>query len=409
MFYDSKFSNITEKEREKLYDELWTEPVAKVALKYEVSDATLRKHCKKLDIPLPDKGYWAKLKSGQKVAKTKLPKVTREVSKYVSEYLIKFREDLDELTDDELLSGKELNLLTADTISYIKERCNKITVPNQLRDACNEILNHKEEIEKRKKRDRELRSAVKGTIYYNNIYSKFGENESVFPINVSQTNINRAYRIVDALIKVLPDFEARIFVGDNSRIWPNPPQDRAVITFVKMQFSISINENGNNLVLNADKDLKYSDQPDNRLENQFSSIIYNLLVEGNRRYAEWLVKRREEERQWQEQIRIWEEEKRQKRLAELRENRLEEIKLLLVSADDWEKAGRLRKYLDAIESKTECISNEKEKDIIKKWIIVQRKKADWLDPLVYIEDELLGASQYVINDILKYKGDKDSI
>lgn len=401
MFYDSKFSNITEKEREKLYDELWTEPVAKVALKYEVSDATLRKHCKKLDIPLPDKGYWAKFKSGQKVAKTKLPKVTREVSKYVSEYLIKFREDLDELTDDELLSGKELNLLTADTISYIKERCNKITVPNQLRDACNEILDHKEEIEKRKKRDRELRSAVKGTIYYNNIYSKFGENESVFPISVSQTNINRTYRIVDALIKVLPDFEARIFVGDNSRIWPNPPQDRAVVTFVKMQFSISINEKDNILVFNVDKDLKFSDQPDNELENQLGSIIYNLLVEGNKRYAEWLVQRREVERQWQEQLRNWEEEKRQKRLAELRENRLEEIKLLLVSADDWEKAGRLRRYLDAVEYEIESFKDVEKSEKLKEWVKEQRKKVDWLDPLIYIEDEVLGASPYLFNDILK--------
>lgn len=401
MFYDSKFSNITEKERVKLYDEVWTEPVVNVAARYEISDTALRKHCKKLDIPLPERGYWAKLKSGQKVTKTKLPKVTREVSKYVSEYLIKFREDLEEMADEELLSGEEFNLLTADTISYIKEQCSKITVPNQLRNACNEILEHKEEMEKRKKRDRELRSAVKGTIYYNNINSKFGENESVFPISVSQTNINRAFRIVDTLIKVLPGFEAKIYVGDNSRIWPNPPQDRATITFLKIQFSIYLNEKGNNLVFNVDKDLKFSDQSDNKLENQLGSIIYKLLVEGNKRYAEWLVQRREEERQWQEQLRIWEEEKRQKRLVQLRENRLEEIKLLLVSADDWEKAERLRRYLDAVEGKIESFKNIEKAEKLKEWVKGQRKKVDWLDPLIYIEDEVLGASPYLFNDILK--------
>lgn len=401
MLFNPKFDNITEKQREKLYNEVWTEPLVTVAARYDVSDTTLRKHCKKLDIPLPERRYWAKLKSGQNVVKTRLPKVTKEVSKYVSEYIIKFRDDLEEMTDDELLSGEEFNLLTDDTITYIKEQCNKIKVPNQLRDACNEILDHKEEIEKRKKKDRESKSSIQRISYNNNFKIKinYDENKSVFPINVSKENINRAYRIVDTLIKVLPCFEAKIYVGDNSRIWPNPPEDRATITFVKMQFSIYLNEKDNNLVFNADKDLKFSDQPDNKLENQLGCIIYNLLVEGNKRYAEWLVQRREEERQWQEQLRIWDEEKRQKKLKELRENRLEEIKLLLVSADDWEKAERLRKFLDKMESKLELLEEDK-REKINIWIKEQRKKADWLDPLVYVEDKSLGISPYIIKKII---------
>lgn len=403
MYYDSKFSNITEKERVKLYNEVWTDPIKTVAARYEVSDITLKKHCKKLDIPLPDRGYWVKLKNGQTVVKTKLPNVTKEVSKYVREYVIKFREDLENMSDEELLSNKEFNLLTEETVLYIKEQCNKIKVPGQLRNACKEILDHAEEMEIRKKRDKELKSAVKGTTYYHNINNKYGEKKSVLPINVSQENINRTYRIVDTLIKVLPDFEAKIYVGDYNRIWPNPPEDKAIIELVRTQFKISINENGNNLVINVDKDLKFSDQKDDKLENQLGSVLFKMMVEGNKRYAEWLVQRREEERQWKEQLRVWEEEKMQKKLQELRENRLEEIKQLLVSADDWEKASRFRKFLDEVEAKGEDLKDDEKQKKLVKWLTDQRKKADWLDPLIYIEDDQLGVGPYLFNEILNDK------
>ena len=51
--------------REKLYDEVWAEPMLKVAPRYGVSDVALAKTCRKLKIPLPGRGYWAKLAAGQ--------------------------------------------------------------------------------------------------------------------------------------------------------------------------------------------------------------------------------------------------------------------------------------------------------------------------------------------------------
>lgn len=48
---DFKFVN--QDEREALYDEIWTDPVITVAKRYGISDNGLRKHCKRLGIPLP--------------------------------------------------------------------------------------------------------------------------------------------------------------------------------------------------------------------------------------------------------------------------------------------------------------------------------------------------------------------
>jgi hypothetical protein len=60
-------------EREKLYEEIWSEPVSKVSKRYQISDVGLRKICVNLDIPVPPLGYWAKLAAGKTVKKPSLP------------------------------------------------------------------------------------------------------------------------------------------------------------------------------------------------------------------------------------------------------------------------------------------------------------------------------------------------
>jgi len=62
-------------DRETLYNEVWTEPITTVAPKYGLSDVGLAKVCRSLSIPLPGRGYWAKLRSGGLVKQTPLPKL----------------------------------------------------------------------------------------------------------------------------------------------------------------------------------------------------------------------------------------------------------------------------------------------------------------------------------------------
>jgi len=51
--------------REKLYEQVWSQPIWKLAPEYGVSDVALAKTCRKLQIPLPGKGYWAKAAVGK--------------------------------------------------------------------------------------------------------------------------------------------------------------------------------------------------------------------------------------------------------------------------------------------------------------------------------------------------------
>lgn len=59
--------------REKLYEEIWTEPITKVSKRYEVSDSYLVRVLKNLSIPRPPRGYWAMIAAGIHPEKPPLP------------------------------------------------------------------------------------------------------------------------------------------------------------------------------------------------------------------------------------------------------------------------------------------------------------------------------------------------
>jgi hypothetical protein len=59
--------------RAELYDEVWAEPVEIVAKRYEISGVALAKVCRKLRVPLPGRGYWARKRAGQKIKRPPLP------------------------------------------------------------------------------------------------------------------------------------------------------------------------------------------------------------------------------------------------------------------------------------------------------------------------------------------------
>lgn len=69
-------------DRDSLYEEVWATPMAKLAKKYGISDVGLAKVCRKLAIPVPGRGYWAKKEAGQTVQKLPLPALKEPVRLY---------------------------------------------------------------------------------------------------------------------------------------------------------------------------------------------------------------------------------------------------------------------------------------------------------------------------------------
>src|SRR6266498_1422690 len=56
-------------DRQKIYDEIWSEPIQHVAKRYGMSDVGFAKICKKLRVPRPGLGYWAKKAAGKPLPK----------------------------------------------------------------------------------------------------------------------------------------------------------------------------------------------------------------------------------------------------------------------------------------------------------------------------------------------------
>jgi len=59
--------------RDALHELVWTAPVLEVALRLGVSDVALAKLCRRAAIPVPGRGYWARIDSGQQIDRTPLP------------------------------------------------------------------------------------------------------------------------------------------------------------------------------------------------------------------------------------------------------------------------------------------------------------------------------------------------
>ncbi len=60
--------------REDLYELAWSKPISTLAKDFGISDVALAKRCKRLGIPLPGRGYWARVDAGQTPYRPKLPK-----------------------------------------------------------------------------------------------------------------------------------------------------------------------------------------------------------------------------------------------------------------------------------------------------------------------------------------------
>lgn len=59
--------------RSELYTKVWSTPMIKLAMELGISDVGLAKACRRHAVPVPPRGYWAKLRAGQKTDQQPLP------------------------------------------------------------------------------------------------------------------------------------------------------------------------------------------------------------------------------------------------------------------------------------------------------------------------------------------------
>lgn len=70
--------DLQEVNRDALYNQVWQEPMTKVAKRYGVSSSYLARVCDRLGVPRPERGHWAKLAAGKNVRIPSLPEAKPE-------------------------------------------------------------------------------------------------------------------------------------------------------------------------------------------------------------------------------------------------------------------------------------------------------------------------------------------
>ncbi|MBL4656038.1 MAG: hypothetical protein JKY33_09480 [Bacteroidia bacterium] len=349
--------------RKELYNIVWSEPMLKLSKKYCISDTGLRKLCVKMDIPLPKAGHWAKLKYGKSVTVKTLPK---------------------EYTGDEeviLLPRKkgEDNSVHQSPLNILKKEIEddpslSLTVPARLSSPDNLIVSAK----------KALNSKDKGfdgwvTCKYEGL-----------DISVSPKTIGRAPRIMDTFIKLIQARNHQIRLkygetylvveGEEIQISMREKRKRTMVEgkyYSEAQYSLT-----GMLYIKMGPSYRPTEWTDVKqpLENQLSKILARVELEGKELKA-WRLQCETDRKEREKQRQI------QQELEQRKERELSDFKMLLQKVQRWQEAKMLRDYIDAVEADV-AVNNVISEDL-GNWFIWARKKADWYDPLIEAEDELL--------------------
>ena len=59
--------------REELYERVWLTPIHRLAKEFGLSDVGLAKLCRRQQVPVPGRGYWRRLQTGQQPVRPPLP------------------------------------------------------------------------------------------------------------------------------------------------------------------------------------------------------------------------------------------------------------------------------------------------------------------------------------------------
>lgn len=377
--------------REKLYQEVWEKPVTEVAKRYQVSDAAIHKVCRSLNIPTPDRGYWAKVKAGKPVKQTPLPHSDKQAAKPGVRTGFEARPQT---------TAEILQFLTPEDKSTVLSVAAQIILPDENAQIHPKIIAHRQKIAAWQKEQRNK------TPYRNR------QNKEAVPFladTVSEVVLPRVCRIFDALIKAIEPLGCSLtddlkFVvnGETISLSVSEAQDTVVhvptreenIQLLKYEeekrkYSWASKPNirkydhvyNGKLSLAVGKGRGFRDCKSYVIEDRLGDIIVLLYEAANALRIEREAR--------EEAARRREEEERQRNARRERYNEeVDRTNALVHEAEDFEIACKIRAYVSAVEQSGELTEEGTA------WVEWARQKAGWYDPTIEREDEFFGVRKH---------------
>jgi len=364
-----------------LYEQVWSIPMTKLAKQYQISDVGLAKICKKLKIPVPGRGYWAKKGKGKRPSLLSI--------KGIPEFVVhKITHDIPNLENEE---NDQIHAL----ISFEEKLENYIQVPEKLYSPHPLVAFTKQCLK------------MENSDTYGHLRVS---HKKCLDVRISKDNIDRTMRIYDALIKAL---ERRGFgvsinesngtttvsvLGEILEIKLEEPTTK-VERELTQEEKKKLFQNGwiydryryvpsGQLVFRINEYIdgirkSWSDGKRHRLEYCLNSFIVGLIRAAEKEKIKRL-EREQKEREWREQ-----EEARRKKAEEIQQEK-ERVEQLLKETEAWQKAQQVRIYIEAVKQaaiqKNGSINTCSDLDNWLKWATQQ---ADRLDPLAKSSPSIL--------------------
>lgn len=345
--------------REALYNLVWARPIQQLAQTFGISDVGLAKICKRMEIPRPSRGYWAKIEARKSPLKPALPQLSREGVDQV-EFTPTQRRPRSKPT-------REIpKVMVTDTLSE----------PHPLVSRTLTALMHGKPDER-------------GVVV--------PRKNNVLDIRVHRNTIDRACRILDALIKALGalDYPISIQAGDKTTtsvvVNGETLKISLVEKFARTDHVLTPHEQAHygQLLVHIPPHYDYhptgilsfciekavygsqcrwADTKHHKLEERLGIFIQGLDTAAVR-MKEW---REEDERR---KIEYALKEKR--RIEEEKRLHLEQSKADKLNRDvqAWVEAGRIRAYVLELQKVSANVAG------IKDWIAWAKSRADAIDPL----------------------------
>lgn len=386
-------------ERKKLYDEIWEISLTGVSKKYGLNYTKLVQACKENNIPYPSSGYWTKKNMGLDFLNeiVELP----EAEEKEIEVLLKNTGVL----INEKASNKDKFVTEFNFLNFLEyEEKKKVAKVIYDLNIDKFTRNHKVINEYKNKKKEERREERKAN-YLNPYYNIHNYTENGYFQNVSKFEKERCMKILSLVYYAIEelggtinkDFSLQVR-GEHVELEVEELKDQVKHELTKEEakqlleyedrkktFSYASKPNIRkyDYVYNGKLKItcgnrKYIRENDKiKLEDKLGDIIIKLYEQSEEVKTERLAS---EER---ERIQREEEERKQK-IRNAKKNEAQKIKELVNCSEDYKIACEIRNYINAI-SKQDNLTEE-----IKEWIKWANKKANWFDPIINEEDELLG-------------------
>jgi hypothetical protein len=109
--------------REELYEKVWSKSGIKLSAEFGISDVAIAKRCRKMNIPRPPRGYWAKIEAGQRPKRSPLPPYSEQaLIKKVREFKDQSLKLPEESAPLHALAAEFLKAAQSASLGYDKKR-----------------------------------------------------------------------------------------------------------------------------------------------------------------------------------------------------------------------------------------------------------------------------------------------